>query len=114
MDKLLILLVVIIAGLISIPIQIWYGNREIITIDIQEVSIEIVNSSEWTNRNKYVYSDSAVYTVEDRFWIWYFDSMSTYNELRKNEGKLCSVEVIWKRDWFFSYYRNIVKVLSCK
>lgn len=95
-------------------VMIWYWNNETKKVFVREVTIEIVSSNDWTQRSKYLYSKDDVYSIEDRLFAWHTRSMNTYNTLKQNEWKICEVDLIWKRIWFFSNYQNVVRVWNCE
>ena len=93
-------------------IFLWYWNKTITNERVDEVNIEIVSSSEWIKRKKYVFTENNTYEIEDRLFIWYFNSMDIYRELKKYEWKECELTTIWTRIWFFSMYKTVID-LKC-
>lgn len=102
-----IALLIIIISVIFIKIAtIGYSNKEVIVIEIKDKYIKRLN-------DKDVYmvvdGDNNTYQITDLFFIGKFNSTDIYNNL--NIGQAYFVEVTGVRNRFFSWYRNINKIL---
>lgn len=87
-----------------------YWNKTITTEKIVEATIEMKWAWSTLSRDKYVFTEDNTYKVDDRFFIWYFNSMDTYREATSNEGSECELTTIGHRIWFFSMYKTILDI----
>lgn len=103
----LIAVLIVIVGVIFIKlVTIEYSNKEAICIEVKDKYIKRI-------KDKDVYmvvdADNNTYQITDLFFIGKFNSTDIYNDL--NVGQAYLVEVTGVRNRFFSWYRNINKIL---
>lgn len=106
-----IVLLIIIISVIFIKIAtIEYSNKEVIAIEIKDKYIKRQGNGD-TARDVYmvVDTDNNTYKISDLFFIGKFNSTDIYNKLEIGQAYL--VEVTGVRNNFFSWYRNINKIL---
>lgn len=95
-------------------IYLGYQDRGITREVITNAEIQIRNSDEGIKRQKLLFTENAVYEIEDRFFIGYFNSMDTFNIGRNNIGNTCDIESIGSRIGFLSTYKSVIAITNCE
>ncbi len=106
----IVILIVIIGALFVKLATIGYNNKEVIAIEVKDKYIKrqgIGDSAE--DVYMIVDKDNNIYQITDLFFIGKFNSSDIYNQL--DIGQAYLVEVTGVRNRFFSWYRNINKIL---
>ena len=106
-----IALLIIIISVIFIKIAtIGYSNKEVIAIEVKDKYIKRQGTGD-SAEDVYmiVDKDNNIYQITDLFFIGKFNSSDIYNQL--DIGQAYLVEVTGVRNRFFSWYRNINKIL---
>lgn len=106
-----IALVIIIVGAIVLKVAtIGYSNKEVIAIEVKDKYIKRQGTGD-NAEDVYmiVDKDNNIYQITDLFFIGKFNSSDIYNQL--DIGQAYLVEVTGVRNRFFSWYKNINKIL---
>ncbi len=100
-----ILIIIIVVIFIKI-ITIGYSNKEVIAIQVKDKYIKRYNDADIY---MVVDEDNNTYQITDLFFIGKFNSTDIYNSL--NIGQVYLVEVSGIRNYFFSWYKNINRII---
>lgn len=106
----IVILIVIIGALFVKLATIEYSNKEVIALEVKDKYIKRHRTGE-SAEDVYmiVDKDNNIYQITDLFFIGKFNSSDIYNQL--NIGQAYLVEVTGVRNRFFSWYKNINKIL---
>lgn len=106
----IVILIVIIGFLFVKLATIGYNNKEVIAIEVKDKYIKRQGTGD-SAEDVYmiVDKDNNIYQITDLFFIGKFNSSDIYNQL--DIGQAYLVEVTGVRNRFFSWYRNINKIL---
>ena len=101
-----ILIIIIVVIFIKI-ITIGYSNKEVIAIQVKDKYIKRYNDADIY---MVVDEDNNTYQITDLFFIGKFNSTDIYNSL--DIGQVYFVETSGIRNYFFSWYKNINKIIQ--
>lgn len=106
----IVILIIIIGALFVKLATIGYSNKEVIAIEVKDKYIKRQGTGE-SAKDVYmvVDMDNNIYQITDLFFVGKFNSSDIYNQL--DIGQAYLVEVTGVRNRFFSWYKNINKIL---
>jgi len=110
-DKILVAIgvacvLLIIVGIVAQLAYLLVGTDQEMVVTIDQKWIK----SQGDNGQKYLFSDvnGNVYSIEDSWWKWKFDSSDRYAFVRP--GQTYQIETFGRRSHFFSNYPNALKI----
>ena len=86
----------------------FFGAEQNICVKSKEIMLN--NSDQGIYREKIIFAEDDVYTVEDSLFALSYDSLSTYNKL--DTSKCYTVIANSGRFGFLNMKRNIIKVIG--
>ena len=90
---------------------IWlYSTADTLQVEVTRTDRECGNIGD---KCRYiVYTPDEVFSNEDSFWYFKFNSSDVNNQITSNTGKKINIKVTGIRFPFFSWYRNIIAVYN--
>ena len=82
------------------------------TVSVEDIVVTNTDRECKDNVCRYmVYTNDEVFTNQDTWWFLKFDSSDVQNKLNISKGTKITVKANQLRFPFFSWYRNIIKVM---